>query len=111
MPGQLPDGAVVDGVVVDGVVVVVDGVVVVDVVDGVVEDELDAAFAIAAPPPPMTPATPSVASMILVRFIGLHLLRSWVTGISEPPRRESAVCACCESDTDEFGCPLPGSGL
>lgn len=63
-------------VVVDGVVVVVDGVVVVDVVvDGVVEDELDAAFAIAAPPPPMTPATPSVASMILVRFIGLHLLR------------------------------------
>jgi hypothetical protein len=63
-------------VVVDGVVVVVDGVVVVDVVvDGVVEDELDAAFAIAAPPPPTTPATPSVASMILVRFIGLHLLR------------------------------------
>ena len=61
---------------VEGVVVVVDGVVVVDVVvDGVVEDELDAAFAIAAPPPPMTPATPSVASMILVRFIGLHLLR------------------------------------
>jgi hypothetical protein len=57
-------------------VVVVDGVVVVDVVvDGVVEDEPDAAFAIAAPPPPMTPATPSVASMILVRFIGLHLLR------------------------------------
>jgi hypothetical protein len=70
MPGQLPDG-----VVVDGVVVVVDGVVVVDVVEGVVEDELDAAFAIAAPPPPITPATPSVASMILVRFIGLHLLR------------------------------------
>jgi hypothetical protein len=75
MPGQLPEGVVVvvDGVVVvvDGVVVVVDGVVVVDVVDGVVEDELDAALAIAAPPPPMTPATPSVASMIRVRFIGL----------------------------------------
>lgn len=67
----------VDGVVVvvDGVVVVVDGVVVVAVVDGIVEDEPDAAFAIAAPPPPMTPATPSVASMIWVRFIGLHLLR------------------------------------
>ena len=80
MPGQLPvfvplDDEPVEGVVVDGVVV--DGVVV--VVDGVVEDELDAAFAIAAPPPPMTPATPSVASTIRVRFIGLHLLRSWVT--------------------------------
>jgi len=80
MPGQLPvfvplDDEPVEGVVVDGVVV--DGVVV--VVDGVVEDELDAALAIAAPPPPMTPATPSVASTIRVRFIGLHLLRSWVT--------------------------------
>jgi hypothetical protein len=73
MPGQLPDWLPLGGVVVDGAVVV-DGVVV--VVDGVVEVELDAAFAIAAPPPPMTPATPSVASMTRVRFIGLHLLRS-----------------------------------
>jgi len=53
----------VEGVVVDGVDVVA------VVVDGVVEDEPDAALAIAAPPPAITPATPSAASAKRNRLI------------------------------------------
>lgn len=58
----------VDGVVVDGVVVVVVEV------EGVVEDEPEAALAIAAPPPPITPAIPSVTSATRNRFKVIHLL-------------------------------------
>jgi hypothetical protein len=73
MPGQLPDGVPLGAVPVDGVVVVVDGVVAV-VVGVVAVDVLDAALAIAAPPPPRTPAAPIVTSAIRNRFMGLHLL-------------------------------------
>jgi hypothetical protein len=56
------DGVVVEGVVVEGVVVVV------------VEVEPDAALAIAAPPPPITAAIPSVTSVRRNRFMTVHLL-------------------------------------
>jgi hypothetical protein len=62
----LPFAPPVDGVVVDGVVVV--GVVLV-VVDGVDAVDPDAALAIAAPPPAITPATPSVTRAIRNRFM------------------------------------------
>ena len=58
----------VDGVVVDGVVVE-DGVVVVPDEDAVVVDVLDAALAMAAPPPAITPAAPRVTSAMRNRFM------------------------------------------
>jgi len=63
--GQSPEWELpVEGVVVDGVVVVV--------VDGVVvEDEPDAALAIAAPPPAIRPAAPSVTRAMRNRFKAL----------------------------------------
>jgi len=67
MFGHLPellepvDGVEVDGVVVEGVLV--DGVV----LAGFVVDEPDAAFAIAAPPPPSEPATAKVMSAVRKR--------------------------------------------
>jgi hypothetical protein len=64
--GQLPECVLpVGGVVVDGVVVVV------GVVGVVVEDEPDAALAIAAPPPAMRPAAPSVTRAMRNRFKAL----------------------------------------
>jgi hypothetical protein len=75
----------VEGVVVEGVVVVeVEGVV------GVVEDELDAALAIAALPAAITAEAASAVNAIRNRFtVVVHLLCVWVSVVDR--RRVTAV--------------------
>jgi hypothetical protein len=100
MPGQLPDWLPPEPLDEDPVDGFVDGVVVVEFdVDGVVEDELEAALAIAAPPPPMTPAAPRLSRAIRNRFMGLHLLRHRSLPLSEPAPVNEGVNARCEFDT------------